>query len=253
MTSLISWNVNGIRSVADKGFFPWLESCGADIVCLQETKAQPEQLGGDYFRPAGYESHWASADKKGYSGVAVYTRRVPRSVNVLGDERFDAEGRVLRLDFDDFTLFNCYFPNSQEAGARLDYKLAFCDTLKQAGDAEKAKGRTVVICGDFNIAHKPVDLEYPQANIGNPGYLPQERAWMDAFINDGYLDTFRKFNQSPRQYSWWSYRTRARERNIGWRIDYFCVDRTSDERIKAAAIHADITGSDHCPVSIMME
>lgn len=253
MTRMVSWNVNGIRSVAEKGFFSWLEASGADIVCIQETKAQPEQLKKEFFAPAGYASWWASAEKKGYSGVATYSRIPPKHVDILGDGRFDAEGRVLQMDFGDFVLFNCYFPNSQDSGARIDYKIAFCETLKSAADKVRSAGKTVVICGDYNIAHKPLDLEHPDANRGNPGYLPRETDWMDGFIGDGYLDTFRKFHPEPRQYSWWSYRTRARERNIGWRIDYFCTDLASDARVAGAAIHADVTGSDHCPVSLDLE
>lgn len=253
MIKLVSWNVNGIRSVAEKGFFEWLAGSNADIVGLQETKAQPEQLTKNFFEVASYSPWWASAKKKGYSGTALYSRIQPKSVEFLGDERFDDEGRVLQADFGDFVLFNCYFPNSQDAGARLDYKLAFCQSLKSRCDALQAAGRQVVVCGDYNIAHKPIDLEHPKANEENPGYLPEERAWMDEFTGAGYIDTFRSLHPEPKQYSWWSYRMAARSKNVGWRIDYFCTSPGLKPRIREARIHQEVMGSDHCPVSLDLE
>lgn len=250
---LISWNVNGIRSAYTKGFPQWLANSHADVIALQETKAQAAQLGSEFIEVPGYRSWWADAEKKGYSGVCVYAREPVLEWGVLEERDFDREGRTLRLEFDSFTLFNCYFPNSQDAGARLDYKLAFCQALKEKADAIRKSGRMVLICGDYNIAHKAIDLEYPKANEGNPGYLPEERAWMDSFIEDGWTDTFRMFNSEPRQYSWWSYRTRARERNIGWRIDYFCTGSQHHSRVKAAGISQDVSGSDHCPVWVEIE
>ncbi len=253
MLHLISWNVNGIRSIAGKGFYAWLKESDADIVCIQETKAQQDQLDDSVFKPEGYHDYWASAQKKGYSGVAVYSKLKADKMELMGLDDFDNEGRVLRLEFGQLVLFNCYFPNSQDAGARLAYKLAFCKALKLICDGLVAQGKHVVICGDYNIAHKAIDLENPAANVGNPGFLPEERAWMDEFLTQGYVDCFRMFNKSAKQYSWWSYRTRARERNVGWRIDYFCCDTASAGLIKNAAIMPEQMGSDHCPVSIILE
>jgi exodeoxyribonuclease-3 len=253
MKLLYSWNVNGIRAAAKKGFTEWLQTSQADLVCLQETKAHPDQLDEELTAPPGYNAYWASAQRKGYSGVCIYSKEPPISVDLMNVERFDAEGRVLVAEFPEFTLFNCYFPNSQAEGARLDYKLDFCNTLQAAAADLVASGKHVVICGDYNVAHKAIDLENPKANEKNPGYLPEERAWMDQFIDSGFVDTFREFNTEARQYSWWSYRFSAREKNIGWRIDYHCVNQGFKNRLKDARIHQDIFGSDHCPVSLTLD
>lgn len=253
MKLLYSWNVNGIRAAAKKGLFEWLHATNADIICLQETKAHPEQLGPEFTEPEGYTAYWASAQRKGYSGVCIYSKEKPIRVDTMDVERFDAEGRVLRAEYPGFTLFNCYFPNSQAEGARLDYKLDFCQTLQAMASEVVAQGQHVVICGDYNVAHKPIDLENPKSNEKNPGYLPDERAWMDTFIEAGFVDTFREFNTEEKQYSWWSYRFSARDRNIGWRIDYHCVDEGLKPRLKDARIHQDVFGSDHCPVSLTLE
>lgn len=246
--TLASWNVNGIRAAHRHGLLDWLDQAKPDILCLQEIKAVPEQLPGELLAPDGYIPIWQPAERKGYSGVAAFVREEPEQVCLLDEEEFDREGRVLQLTYPDFVLINGYFPNSQEAGARLDYKLRFCQKILERCEALRAEGRHVVVCGDFNIAHKPIDLKNPQRNEKNPGYLPEERAWMDAFIAAGYSDTFRMFHPEPEQYSWWSYRFKARERNIGWRIDYFCVDQAFEGRIKDASIYNSVTGSDHCPV-----
>jgi len=253
MLRIASWNVNGIRSASEKGLFAWLQDSRADIICLQETKARPQQLTKQFFEIQGFEPTWASAQKPGYSGVAIYTRLQPLSVRLLGIDEFDNEGRVLVHEYNDFTLFNCYFPNSQEAGARLPYKLAFCNALKEQADKIVAQGKHVVICGDYNIAHKSIDLEHPKANEANPGYLPEERAWMDGFTEQGYIDSFRHFNTEAKQYSWWSYRMRARERNIGWRLDYVCTNQAMLPLYQSAAIHQSVHGSDHCPVSLDLD
>ncbi|MBN2874460.1 MAG: exodeoxyribonuclease III [Spirochaetales bacterium] len=254
MTRLASWNVNGIRAAAQKGFFSWLADEAADIVCLQETKADPSQLGKEFFEVRGadgthYQAFWASASKRGYSGVAVYTRKEPQSVRTLGIAEFDTEGRYLEVGFGELAVISAYFPNSQEAGARLDYKLRFCDAILDRCDAIVASGRHVVVAGDYNIAHEPIDLYYPTANEGNPGYLPEERAWMTKFLSRGYADTFRQFHPGePGHYSWWSYRMKAREKDVGWRLDYHCVDESLLPRVRSASIRKDVLGSDHCPV-----
>lgn len=253
MKCIYSWNVNGIRAVAKKGLLEWIQSVNADIICLQETKAQPEQVDEKLRNPEGYHAFWASAEKKGYSGVLTLTKEKPKSVSTLGISAFDSEGRVVICEFSEFFLLNAYFPNSQAIGARLDYKLDFNNAILKWANDRVAEKRHIVICGDYNVAHKPIDLEHPKTNERNPGYLPEERAWMDEFIAAGYVDSFRMFNQEARQYTWWSYRSNARENNVGWRIDYHCVDKGFKKKVKAAAIHPDVTGSDHCPVSIDLD
>lgn len=253
MKRILSWNVNGIRAVAKKGFLDWLVGESPDVLCMQETKASPDQLPEELLAPSGYHAYWSSAQKKGYSGVGVYTRAEPLDVSEMGIERFDAEGRVLRLDYPDFTLITAYFPNSQDGGKRLDYKIDFCESMQKiCADLARA-GRTVVLCGDYNVAHKPIDLARPKENEKSAGYLPEERAWMDRFIGSGYVDTFRMFNQEGGNYTWWSYFTKGRERNIGWRIDYHCVNEASASLVANASILADVTGSDHCPVEVVLE
>ena len=252
MKKIVSWNVNGIRAVQKKGFVDILKNFDADIFCLQETKAQKEQLDEKLLKIAGYQSYWHSAEKKGYSGVAAYTKKEPINViEGIGDKSFDDEGRVQIIEYEDFVLFNCYFPNSQHELLRLDYKLAFNQAIQQRLLDYSSKTR--LICGDLNVAHKEIDLKNPQTNHKNPGFCPEERQWMTDFLASGYIDTFRQFNQEAEQYSWWSYRFQARKRNIGWRIDYFCIDEQSKDRLKNAQIHQDILGSDHCPVSLELD
>lgn len=259
MIKAFSWNVNGIRSCAEKGLFSWLASSSPDILCLQETKAHPEQLAAAFHAPEDgrggrYRVYWASAARRGYSGVALFCKTEPRAVSGLGIEEFDQEGRFLAADFGEFVIASAYFPNSQDAGARLDYKLRYCDAVLAYCDRLVAEGRHVVIAGDYNIAHKPIDLAHPESNEGNPGYLPEERAWMDRYTSSGYADSFRHFCAEPGKYSWWTYRVKgARERNVGWRLDYHCVDEGFLPAVRAAAIHPDVFGSDHCPVSIDLE
>ena len=245
---LVSWNVNGLRAVEKKGFAEIVASLDADVVALQEIKATPEQLPESLRNLPGYQAHWFPASRKGYAGVAVYSRQAPLSVlHGVGDDVHDGEGRVLTLEFGDFYLVNAYFPNAQHGLARLDYKLRFNnDLLSFLGRLRQRK--SVVLCGDFNVAHKEIDLTNPRENVKNPGFTPQERDWMDAFLGAGFVDTFRLFNQEGGNYTWWSYRFGARARNIGWRIDYFCVDAASRERVQSASILAEIEGSDHCPV-----
>jgi len=244
----ISWNVNGIRAVESKGFVEIVTSLSPDIFAIQETKAQPDQLSEALHHIDGYTAHFHSAVRKGYSGVAVYTKTVPRNVLYgLGDDRFDVEGRVLTLEYDDFFLINAYFPNAQHGLTRLDYKIEFNRALHDFA-AGLSKKKSTVICGDYNVAHKAIDLKNPESNEKNAGFTPEERAWMDSFIDAGFVDTFRKFNSEPGHYTWWSYRFNARAKDIGWRIDYFCVDGGSEGRVLGAEILKDIMGSDHCPI-----
>ncbi len=246
----ISWNVNGIRAVEKKGFKEILTSLDADIFAVQETKAQPEQLSQELKNISGYTSYWHSAEKKGYSGVGIYTRKVPTQViEGIGVSEFDSEGRVLTLEFPHFFFVNIYFPNSGQELKRLDYKLRFNTTL-HSFCLDLAKQKSVVICGDYNVAHKSIDLKNPKNNVKNAGFTPEERAWMDTFLASGFVDTFRMFNTEPGNYSWWSYRYNARSKDIGWRIDYFCVDEKSSALVKDALILKDVMGSDHCPVQL---
>lgn len=254
MKTIYSWNVNGIRACAKKGMTDWLLQMSPDILALQETKAYKEQLENDLLEPRGYKSYWQSAEKKGYSGVAIYTKEEPKSIELLGAEVFDNEGRVQIAHFDDFTLLNCYFPNSQEGGARLDYKLAFCDAIFQKCDELVTEGKNIILCGDYNIAHTEIDLKNPKTNVKNPGFLPEEREWMSQFLSSGYRDVFREAHEGEEgHYTWWSYRFNARAKNVGWRIDYTCVNDNFRDAVLNSAIHADIVGSDHCPVSIQVE
>lgn len=253
MKKLVSWNVNGIRAAEGKGLYEWMEEFNPDILCLQETKAQEEQLKEHFLNREGYSSYFLSAERKGYSGVALYSKEKPLRVSPIGIEEFDAEGRALIAEFKDYTIINCYFPNSQHEGKRLDYKLRFNKALKERADKIVEEGGNVLICGDFNVAHKPIDLTHPKNNEKNPGYLPEERAWMDEFIENGYTDTFRVFHKEPEQYSWWSYRMKARDRNVGWRLDYWCVNNGFIEKVEDSCIHQEVLGSDHCPVEIILK
>ena len=250
---IISWNVNGVRAAHKKGLMDFLAESNADVFCIQETKANLDQLPKEIYAPAGYESWWHSAERKGYSGTAFWSKKQPDAVEPLGMEEFDSEGRLQIIRFGDLALLNGYFPNSQAEGARLNYKLGFNKAMKDRADALAAEGLTVVVTGDFNVSHKPIDLARPKENEGNPGYLPEERAWMDSFIGGGWTDTFRIFNKEPGQYSWWSYRGGARDRNVGWRLDYFCVNNASADSVKSSIIRPEVPGSDHCPVELVIE
>jgi exodeoxyribonuclease-3 len=250
---LISWNVNGIRAMEKKGFVGLVQELNPDILALQETKAHPEQLSEALLHIPGYHSFWSAAVRKGYSGVAVYSKEKPlRVITGIGQPAFDQEGRVLTLEYDTFFLINAYFPNAQPGLPRIDFKIDFNRAMHRFADA-LAKQKSVILCGDFNVAHKAIDLKNPKENEENPGYSLPERQWMDAFTEAGYIDTFRQFNQEPEQYTWWSYRVNARQRNIGWRIDYFCVDPASQARVKDARILAEVMGSDHCPVVLLFK
>jgi exodeoxyribonuclease-3 len=248
---LISWNVNGLRAVAKNGFLDVLHELDADILALQEIKAHPDQLDDQLRNVSGYQSFWHPAKKKGYAGTAVFSKIPPlRVLYGMEQPQFDDEGRVLTLEYPDFYLINTYSPNAQPELKRLAFKQEFNRTLLAYMDRLRSE-KTVVLCGDLNVAHKEIDLANPKANVKNPGFSEQERAWMDELIAAGYVDTFRQFNQEAGQYTWWSYRFNARAKNIGWRIDYFIVDGSSRDRVLEAAIHGEITGSDHCPVSLL--
>lgn len=254
---LATWNVNGLRSVHRKDFLKWFAEENADVVCLQETKIGPGDLEDDenLVHPNGYHSHWAFAQKPGYSGLAIYSRKDANSIRLgLGNEEFDREGRWLEADFGDFTVISSYWPNSQRDHARLPFKLDFCRAAERRLQELRGLGRHVFVCGDFNIAHKEIDLANPKTNVDNAGFLPEERAWMDRFTGDlGWIDTFREFEKGPGHYTWWSYRPGVREKNIGWRLDYFFAHPGSRDLLKAAKIRSEVKGSDHCPVLLTLK
>ncbi len=248
---LFSWNVNGVRAIEKKGFFDWMSSELPDVLCIQETKAKFEQLPDTLQNIDGYYSYWHSADKLGYSGVATFCRQKPLHVQYgLGIDKYDQEGRVLITEFDNFLLYNIYFPNGQKDEFRLQYKLDFYNDLLAILDDQVESGNNVVVTGDWNTAHKPIDLANPKANENYSGFLPVERAQLDEYVEHGYVDSFRLFHDEPNRYSWWTYRHGARERNIGWRIDYFFTNQEFANQITNADIHENVMGSDHCPVSL---
>jgi len=251
---LLSWNVNGLRAILKKGFLDWFHQESPDLLCLQETKAHPDQLSAEILEIPGYESIFASAERKGYSGVALYSKHKPNRIHRgLGIEKFDHEGRTLIAEYNDFTLFNIYYPNGKASKERLQYKMEFYTAFLKVADDFKKRGHSLIICGDVNTAHKPIDLARPKENETVSGFLPEERAWIDSFLSHGYLDTFRIFCKEGGYYSWWDYKTRARERNVGWRIDYFFISNDLKLNLQSAFILSEIMGSDHCPIGIKID
>jgi exodeoxyribonuclease-3 len=254
---LISWNVNGLRAIVKKDFFSQIDQMDADILAIQETKLQASQLTDAMQHIEGYQSYWSHASvKKGYSGVGIYSRIEPRTVKTgIGIPRFDDEGRILEMDLGDFIFFNIYFPNGQMSEERLQYKLDFYENFFEYTDGYRQQGRRLVITGDYNTAHNEIDLKNAKANEKTSGFLRIERDWLDKIIANGYVDTFRYFYPDTVKYSWWTYRFKARDRNVGWRIDYFFVteDLIENGHVKEAFIDNDIFGSDHCPVGIVLE
>lgn len=251
---LLSWNVNGIRAAQKKGFLNWLEKESPDILCVQETKAHIEQLTKDLIHPNGYKSYWSSGEKKGYSGVATFTKEEPLNIETgFGVKKYDCEGRILITSYKDFILFNIYFPNGQRDEERLKYKLGFYDEFLKYIDNLKEKGKKIIICGDINTAHKEIDLARPKENSNTSGFLSIERKWMDKLVEHGYIDTFRHFNNEGKNYTYWDPVSRARERNVGWRIDYFFISPNLLKSLKNAFIMPEVMGSDHCPLGIEVE
>ena len=250
---ILCWNVNGIRAVEKKGFLEWLNQESPDILCLQETKAQPDQISLELKQPPSYYAYWNFPQRKGYSGVATFTKEKPIKVeNGFGIEQFDVEGRVISAQYPQFTLFDIYFPNGKMSEERLKYKMDFYDAFLDFVDDLKTKGERLIICGDFNTAHKEIDLARPKENENISGFLPTEREWMDKFVAHGFVDTLRYFSKEPNHYTWWSLRTRARERNIGWRLDYFFVSEDLIGSVTEASVLSNVMGSDHCPVGVRL-
>lgn len=257
--NIVSWNVNGIRAIQKRGFLEWVKKTQPDVLALQETKVNDDTLPDELRDIAGYESHYSYAStRRGYSGVALYTKGSPDSSRValrsvdgtFGKSVFDDEGRHLIADFGEFILANVYFPNGRSSGERLKYKMEYYDAFLRFAEKTVADGRNLAICGDFNTAHREIDLARPRENSKTSGFLPEERAWMDSLVDAGFVDTFRMFNDSADQYSWWSQRSGARARNVGWRLDYFFVNEGFQQKVTAAEIWPDVMGSDHCPVVI---
>jgi exodeoxyribonuclease-3 len=263
---LVSWNVNGLRSVHKKNFLKWFNQENADIVCLQEIKIGVDdvEVSEDLVSPGGHLSHWHFAQKPGYSGLAIYSKQDPVAIRAgLGDWQFDSEGRWLEADFDrahfggakgEVTIINSYWPNSQREHTRLPFKLKFCKAAERRLQDLRAQGRTVYVCGDFNIAHTELDLKNPKTNQENAGFLPEERAWMDHFIGDlGWVDAFREFEKGGDHYTWWSYRPGVREKNVGWRLDYFFTNPEARDRLMKMEHLTGVFGSDHCPIRLTLK
>jgi exodeoxyribonuclease III len=251
---LISWNVNGIRAAWKKGLPEFVVAENPDVLCLQETKIQVEQLTPELTDLPGYRSHWSMAEKKGYSGVATYTRPAPLAVATnFGSPALDTEGRVLHIEYPDFHLFNGYFPNSGMGPERLAHKMQFYDEFLSLTERLRERGKGIVVCGDVNTAHSEIDIARPKENENSPGFMPVERAWVSKLVAHGYHDTFRIFVAEPGHYTWWDMKTGGRARNVGWRIDYFFVSDELRGRIKAAGIMPSVQGSDHCPITLEIE
>jgi exodeoxyribonuclease-3 len=255
MMKLYSWNVNGIRAAQKKGFVDWVKTTQPDILCIQETKAHPDQLDDELKAIGGYVAHFASSEKKGYSGVVTYSRIAPKSVIVgLGFPQYDDEGRTIITEYDDFVLLNAYFPNGSQDNKRVPYKMEYCEDFLTYCDNLQKAGKSVIFCGDLNTSHNEIDLANPKANEKNTGFLPEEREWMDKLVGHGYIDTFRfLYPEKEAVYSYWSTRTNARERNVGWRLDYFFTSPDLKDRVETAEIHVAVMGSDHCPISLTLK
>lgn len=251
---LISYNVNGIRSAISKGFVDWLRSENPDIIGLQEIKAQEKDIDASIFKDLGYELYWFPAAKKGYSGVAIFTKTKPKCVSYgMGINKYDDEGRMIQADFEDFSFISTYFPSGTTGDVRQDFKYEFLDDLFGYMQDLKAENSKLILSGDYNICHKPIDIHNPISNKNSSGFLPEERAWMDKFTDLGFIDTFRHFNSNPHQYTWWSFRANSRAKNLGWRIDYHMATKELQNKLKSAVILPHIQHSDHCPIVLETE
>ena len=246
---IITYNVNGIRSAIDKGFLIWLKAANPDVLCLQEVKANQDQVDLSAFEELGYKSHWFSAQKKGYSGVAIFTKIQPKHIEFgCGIEKYDFEGRAIRIDFEDVSVLNVYMPSGSSGEERQLFKYGWMDDFYSYTENLIKQIPNLIIVGDYNICHQPIDIHNPKSNTKSSGFLPEEREWLSKFIALGLIDTLRFFNDEPHQYTWWSYRAGARKKNLGWRIDYQMSTKSLESRLKRAVILSDAIHSDHCPV-----
>ncbi len=251
---IVSYNVNGIRAAINKGFVEWLTQENPDIIGLQEVKAMENQIDISIFTDLGYHVYWYPAVKKGYSGVAILSKVKPKNVAYgMGMPAYDDEGRMLRVDFDQFSFISSYFPSGTTGDIRQDFKYQFLDDIYGFTQDLNQKIPNLILSGDYNICHKPIDIHNPVSNKNSSGFLPEERAWMDKFTESGFIDSFRKFNPEPHQYTWWSYRAGARAKNLGWRIDYHMVSEPFKNNVKDAKILADVHHSDHCPIVLQLD
>ncbi len=252
---ITTWNVNGYRAMMSKNGLDWVRQDRPDVLCMQEIKVKPEQLSEELKVFEGYQTVWNSAERPGYSGTAVFYQagQAPEEIQYgLGDPQFDNEGRVIRLKYPDFYLYNIYFPNGGDQNKRVPYKLDFYAYLLQICNEHHARGEKVMITGDFNTAHAEIDLARPKANVMNTGFLPEERVWIDKYLEQNFVDAYRRLYPDTVEYTWWSYRMNARAKNIGWRLDYFLVSTELMPRVKDVVVLKDITGSDHCPVTLIL-
>lgn len=254
MKKIISYNLNGIRAALGKDLIGWLKKENPDMMCIQETKAMPEQFDASVFEELGYKHFWYSAQKKGYSGVGILTKHEPDNVKYgMGVEKYDSEGRVLQADFGDITLISVYFPSGTSGDIRQDFKMDFLEDFHEYLKNLRKSRPNLIISGDYNICHKPIDINHPERHETMSGFLPEERAWFDQFVEDGFVDSFRQFNHEAEQYSWWSYRAGARAKNLGWRIDYHMVTDSMKSKLKNARILQQVVHSDHCPVVVEID
>jgi exodeoxyribonuclease-3 len=250
---IITYNLNGIRAAMSKGLIDWISQVSPDVLCVQEIKANPDQVGVFEFEELGYHHYWYPAQKKGYSGVAIFTKQKPKHIEYgCGIKEYDDEGRILRIDFEEFSVMSVYHPSGSSGDLRQAFKMEWLEAFLNYINQLKATYPNLVICGDFNICHKAIDIHNPKSNANTSGFLPEEREWMEQFINSGFVDSFRYFNQEPHQYSWWSYRAGSRAKNLGWRIDYNFVTDNLKNRISRSVILPSAIHSDHCPVLLEM-
>ena len=254
MKRIVTYNVNGIRAALSKNWMDWLKAANPDVICLQETKANPEQLDLTLFEEAGYKHYWHSAQKKGYSGVAILTKEQPDNIVYgCGIQKYDDEGRVLRVDYGENSILSVYMPSGSSGEDRQAFKMGWLSDFQQHINALKKERSNLIICGDYNICNKPIDIHNPKTNANTSGFLPEERAWFDAFLESGFVDTFRHFNSEPHNYTWWSYRAGSRGKNLGWRIDYNLVSENLRSKLLRATILPEAKHSDHCPVLLEID
>lgn len=251
---IVTYNVNGIRAAMGKGLVEWMKQTDPDVLCLQEIKASPEQVGVFELEEMGYHHYWYPAQKKGYSGVAIFSKIEPKQVIYgCGIKEYDFEGRIIRADFEDVSVMSVYHPSGSSGDERQEFKMKWLSDYSDYINELKKTHKNLILCGDFNICHKPIDIHNPKSNANTSGFLPEEREWMEQFINNGFIDTFRHFNQDPHQYSWWSYRAGSRDKNLGWRIDYNLASENLANRLKRSVILPEAKHSDHCPVLLEID